>query len=108
MADAPGNDPYADEWKRAVKNGSYQDRKGLIVAGAAVLSALGVLGAWVYAFHDETYVYVRTGQDASFAMLKRGIVLAVVVGLVVALVLARVLGLRESAYTKGLAAFFKR
>jgi hypothetical protein len=107
MAD-PTNDPHAEEWKRAMKNGSYQNRSGLIVAGGALVSALAVLGVWVYAYHDQSYVYVRSGQDASFEIIKRGIVLAGFVGLVVALVLTRVLGVRDNAYTKALGTLFKR
>jgi hypothetical protein len=107
MAD-PTKDPHADEWKRAMKNGSYQSRSGLIVAGGAIISALAVLGVWVYAYRDANYVYVRSGQDASFEIIKRGILLAGVVGLLVALVLTRVLGVRDNAYTKALGTLFKR
>jgi hypothetical protein len=63
---------------------------------------------WVYVFHDERYVYAHTGQDASWEVLKRGIMLSGFVGIAVAVVLTRVLGVRENAYTKGLNAFLKR
>ncbi len=107
MAEPPP-DPHAAEWQRAVKNGAYQSRRGLIVAAASSLSALAVLAAWVYAYHDETLVYAGSGQDASFEIAKRGILLAGGAGLLVALVLIRVLDLREGAHVKGLAALFKR
>jgi hypothetical protein len=81
-------------------DGSRESRSGLIVAGGATIAALVALGIWVYAFHDQTFVYVRNGQDASFEIIKRGILLAGFVGLVVALVLTRVLGVRDNAYTK--------
>jgi hypothetical protein len=101
-------DPYADEWNRSVKNGSYQNRRGLVVAAASSLSALGVLAGWIYAFHDETYVYAGSGRDASIEIIKRGILLAGLAGVVVALVLIRILGLRDGAHVKGLSALLKR
>jgi hypothetical protein len=107
MAD-PSPDPHAEEWKRATKNAGYRSRAGLIVAGGSSASALIFLGLWVWFFHDRTYVYVRSGQDASFEIMKRGILLAGFVGLVVAFVLTRVLNVRENAYTKGLSTLFKR
>jgi hypothetical protein len=107
MADLPP-DPHAEDWERAVKNGSYQNRSGLIVAGAAVTTAVGVLGAWMCAYSDETYVYAGTGKDASWAIIKRGIMLAGLAALVVALILIRVLDVRENAYTKGISALLKR
>ncbi len=107
MAEPPP-DPYADEWKRSVENGSHQSRRGLLVAAASTLSALGVLAAWIYAYHDETYVYAGSGRDASIEIIKRGILLAGLVGVIVALVLIRVLGLRDSAHAKALSALLKR
>jgi hypothetical protein len=107
MAEPPP-DPHVDEWKRAVANGRYESRRGLVVAAASSLSAIGVLAAWIYGYHDQVYVYAGSGRDASWEIMKRGILLAGLVGVVVAIVLIRVLGVRENAYTKGLSSLIKR
>jgi hypothetical protein len=80
-------------------NDPHEGRASLIVAGGATISALAALGVWVYVFHDQTYVYARNGQDASFEIIKRGVILAGFVGLLVALILTRVLSGRDNAYT---------
>ncbi len=98
----------AEEGRRALKKGSHRDRSGLIVASGALLSALVVLGLWLYAYHGQTYVYARTGQDASWEIIKRGIMLAGFVGMIVALVLTRVLDARENASTKGASSSLER
>jgi hypothetical protein len=61
-----------------------------------------------YGYHDQAYVYAGSGRDASWEIMKRGILLAGLVGVVVAIVLVRVLGVRENAYTKGLSSLLKR
>ena len=59
------------------------NRTRLIVGSASVLCALSAFAIFAYAYHDRHYVYVENGHalqtsDASFEVLKFGIVLALV------------------------------
>lgn len=71
-----------------------------IAAASAVLSAFATCVLWVLAYKDKTYVYVNTGADASFAIIKAGLGVALFVLLVVFIGVYLVLNSRRRSKAK--------
>ena len=71
-----------------------------IAAVSAILSAFATCVVWVLAYKDKTYVYVNTGADASFAIIKAGLGVALFVLLVVFIGVYLVLNSRRRSKAK--------
>ena len=60
-------------------------RTGLIVGSAATAAALGTFALFVYYYADKTYVYVKTGGDASYQNIKVALSFSLIAAMVVGL-----------------------